>query len=183
MSSFTPLSLLTQLGLVNVGATVADLGSGIGTWGLPLARLVGPAGQVYVVEIQKELLETVAAKARESGLSNISYIWGDIETRGGTKIADGILDVVVVANVLFQSSAAYSIALEIKRILKPNGKVLVVEWKDSFNGIGPVPDMVVAPETLVKIFSEAGFGKVKDVAVGDYHYGIIFRKESKTLHE
>ncbi len=176
MVSFTPLSLLSEFDLISIGMTVADLGSGIGTWTIPLGRLVGPSGRVYAVEIQKDLLETIAAEAQKLDLTNISYIWGDIETRGGTKISDGTVDVVVVANVLFQSAAAYSVALEIKRILKLTGKVLVVEWKDSFSGIGPTPEMVVTPEALAKIFTEAGFLVVKDISVGDYHYGMILRK-------
>lgn len=174
----TPLSLLSELELVSTGATVADLGSGIGTWTLPLARLVGPSGRVYAVDIQKDLLGNIESKAREAGLSNIVYLWGDIETRGGSKIAESSVDVVVLGSVLFQSSAAYSIALEVKRILKSGGRVLVIEWKDSFGGIGPTPEMVVTPLALEKIFVEAGFTPVKNISVGEYHYGMILRKES-----
>ena len=54
---------------VRPGDTVIDIGPGMGYFSIPLARLVGPAGQVIAIDVQAEMLEALARRARRSGIS------------------------------------------------------------------------------------------------------------------
>jgi ubiquinone/menaquinone biosynthesis C-methylase UbiE len=155
------------------GTLVADLGAGIGAYTVPLAQAVGPKGRVYAVEVQKELLQKIVTVTRDVGLDNVEVIWGDIENMGGTKLADDSVQFVVLANVLFQLENKEGCAREVDRILKPGGKVLVVDWRDSYDGMGPIPEMVLEQHRAREIFEHAGFHYENGVETGDQHYGFV----------
>ncbi|HYC83535.1 MAG TPA: methyltransferase domain-containing protein [Candidatus Paceibacterota bacterium] len=158
------------------GMHVADFGCGTGAYALLAADLVGPHGVVYTVDVQKELLEALKAEAVRRGIKNVEVVWGDIERTHGTKLADGLVDAVIFSNVLFQTSAKYQAVSEARRILKPGGKVLVIDWSDSFGGLGPHPDHVSKEEDVEAVFVEAGFSKRKRFDAGDHHFGFLFIK-------
>ncbi len=155
---------------------VADLGAGSGAYTIAAARRVKEFGKVYAVEVQKELLPRIKNISRQGGLSNVETIWGDIERRGATKIGDESVDAAIVANVLFQAEDKAGIASEVKRILKPEGAVLVVDWKESFGGMGPEPSAVVSPEEAQRLFEEERFILEKTIDAGEHHYGFIARR-------
>jgi len=156
---------------------VADLGAGNGAYTLELAKAIGPDGKVYAVEVQKDLLEVIKKNATTNGLQNVEVIWGDIEKVNGTGLADSFVDAVVISNILFQMSSIYVLAQEIKRILKTGGQLLIVEWRDSFGGIGPEAGAVVRPEKAKEVFSSVGFEFNQEFEAGDEHYGLVFIKK------
>lgn len=156
-------------------ASVADFGAGSGAWTLALAKYL-TGGTVYAIDIQKELLGSLEKEVAKAGLANVHYLQGDLESRGGSKLADEEVDVVLIANILFQSKLKYSIVLEAKRILKRTGKVVVIEWKESFGGLGPKPEDVVSTKELLEVFGQAGFVKQATMDVSDQHYAMIFVK-------
>jgi ubiquinone/menaquinone biosynthesis C-methylase UbiE len=97
-----------------------------------------------------------------------------VEKLNGSTLAAASVDVVVAANVLFQTVGRYTLALEAKRVLRPGGRVAVVEWADSFNNLGPEASAVVPVEEAKKIFAEAGFKFANDFPAGAHHYGLMF---------
>lgn len=155
---------------------VADFGVGSGAYAMAAAREV-PGGKVYAIDIQKDLLAKLKKEASHQNLNNIEILWGDIENVGGVKLTDNSADVVIVSNVLFQAEAKYQLALEAKRILKPAGRLLFIDWSESFGGLGPQAGDIVTAEEAEKIFSEAGFNVSKSFPAGPHHYGIIFVKK------
>jgi len=160
------------------GFQVADLGAGSGSYTIAAAKLVGEDGRVYAVDIQKELLSGIKNEAERRHLFNVEVIWGDVEKPGGTLLADSSIDIVIASNILFQTENKNSFLNEIKRILKPErGKVCVIDWIDSFGGLGPEPQAVVGSESCKEMFLGGGFVLYRTLAdVGAHHYGIIFRK-------
>ena len=159
------------------GMRVADLGAGSGAYSLAAAKKVGGDGRVYAVEVQKDLLEKIHNLAGTEHLFNVEAIWGDIEKLGGTKLGAASMDAAIISNVLFQLDEKENLIKETYRILKPNRRVLFIEWAGSFGGLGPAAEQVVSPETVKKLFMENGFDYEKDIYAGDNHYGLIFRKK------
>ena len=158
------------------GMTVADFGTGSGAYALALARAVGRGGRVYAIDIQKELLTRLIREAEELGLRNIvEIIWSNLEEANGTKLADATIDFIVIANLLFQTSAKYTLIREARRILKTGGRIALIDWSGSFGGLGPRPEEVPSTEEAKRIFLEAGFTFAKDFPAGDHHYGMIFK--------
>lgn len=158
------------------GSTVADLGSGSGFYSFAVARVVGPSGKVYSIDAQKELLIKLSAEASHRGINNIETIWGDLEKTGGTKLGDNSMDEAIISNILFQIENKKGFAEEVYRIIKQGGKILVIDWTDSFRNMGPHPESVVMRENAKKLFEDSGFKFEKDISSGDHHYGIIFKK-------
>jgi ubiquinone/menaquinone biosynthesis C-methylase UbiE len=172
-----PVKNLKYLGL-HENMIVADLGAGTGAYSIPLAKMV-PNGKVYAIEVQQDFLKTIINKGKEAHLSNLECIWGNIEKIGGTKIKDKIVDAVIASNILFQVEDKENFIKEIKRILKPGGKVLLIDWSDSLSGMGVKFNQIISHDKARKIFEEKGFAVDRDIDTrdaGEHHYGIIFMK-------
>lgn len=159
-----------------LGMTIADLGSGSGAYCEPVAIAVGDKGKVYAVDIQKELLAKIKNDANKKHILNIEVIWGDIEKVGGTKLRDGCLDAVIASNILFQLINKEGFRAEVRRILKSDGKLFVIDWNDSFGGLGPQPASVFAAASCKNFFKD-DFSVEKEFNAGAHHYGIIFKKK------
>lgn len=157
------------------GDRVGDLGAGSGFFLQPLSRAVGSEGKVYAVEIQRTLAETLTNKLRTDGLSNVEVIWGDLEAMGGTKIKDGSLDAIVLSNTLSMIEDKATFLVECKRILRKGGKFILIDWSDSFGGMGPAPHMVVTAEAATTLLQDAGFKLERSFVAGGHHYGLAFR--------
>ena len=102
---------------IREGDSIADFGAGSGYFVELFAEKVGSAGKVFACEIQKNLVEKIGNSARLKNLSNIYPLWCDLETAGGIKIQDEVLDIGVLINTLFQLEDKKTALLEIKRTL------------------------------------------------------------------
>lgn len=176
MSFLKPQDVVKNLPLES-GMTVADFGSCTGAFVFALSEKVGKSGKVYAIDINNELLITTKRNAEKHGYENVQIIWTDIEKEGSTKLKDGSLDAVVLSNTLFQITNKDTLSKEIARVLKKKGKLFVIDWKDSFCGIGPHSNDVVKEEDVEKLFSNFGFGHYNSTNVGDYHYCAQLIKE------
>jgi len=161
---------------IGKGSTVVDLGAGSGFYAMAAARVVGPEGRVYAVDVQKELVDRIKTAAQSEHLSNLDVLWGDIEKIGGSKIGTDTADVVLVCNVLFQVEHKDDLVTEALRITRPNGRVCVIDWSSSHFGLGPDENLIVTSEAAQELFSKK-FELEKEFNAGDHHYGLIFRKK------
>ncbi len=161
---------------IQAGMEIADLGAGSGFYTLASARSLVGTGKVYAIDAQKDLLTKLKNTASRDGLYNVEVIWGDIEKLNGTKLRDGSVDLALICNVMFQLEDKETTVKEIKRILKPGGRVLVIDWSDSFGGLGPKFDMVIKKDTMMDMFEHTGFHLDREVQAGAHHYGMIYKK-------
>lgn len=159
------------------GMVVVDLGSGSGFYTMSAARAVLPTGKVYAVDIQQGLLLKTKADAAKNHIRNIEILCGDLEHVGGTKLRESSIDRVIASNILFMIEDQKSFILEIKRILKNGGEVMLIDWSASFGNMGPLPEHVVYKDKAMELFKQAGFSLSREISAGDHHYGIIFRKQ------
>lgn len=161
---------------IDPGMTVAEFGSGAGHYSIAAAKLVGESGKVYAIDVQQNLLQKLKNDSVAQGLNNINIIWGDLDEFKGSELADRIIDRVIVANTLFQIENKEEFIKEVYRVLKPNGQVLIIDWTDSFGGLGPTSDNVIAKDVAHVLFESNRFSFVKEIMPGDHHYGLIFKK-------
>ncbi|MCA9364122.1 methyltransferase domain-containing protein [Candidatus Kaiserbacteria bacterium] len=158
------------------GDRVADFGAGGGFFLSAFSQSVGGSGRVYALDIQRGLVERLGEIAREKGLTNIEPIWCDLEADGGTKLADGVLDAGVLINTLFQIEDKTTALREIARTIRSGGKFIVIDWTQSFAGIGPQSSQVVTESAARDMVEAAGFSFERSFPTGEYHYGLAFRK-------
>lgn len=165
---------------VTPGMKVADFGSGSGAYVLAIAKELSGSGHVYAVDIQKDLLRRTHNEAIQRGYKNVEIIWGDLEAPGGSKIADNALELVLISNLLFQVEDKRAVMAEAKRILRPNGRLAVIDWSDSFGGMGPHKDDIVKKEDVLTLGRTVELTFVKEFSAGAHHYGLIFRRAKKS---
>lgn len=162
---------------IEIGSSVADLGAGVGVWSIPLAKKVGPTGKVYACEVQQDMLVRIENEAKQHGVTNIQTVWSNVENHQGTKLRDSSVDWVIAANVLFQVEDRSGFIKEISRILKPGGRVLLVDWKESFGNLGPHDKDIVHEDEAVTLFGNSALRKTPLIVDGgSHHYAIIFAK-------
>lgn len=160
---------------VRDGDLVGDFGAGSGTFIPYLSKKVGPRGKVYACEIERALVDKLGTLIRENGYHNVDPLWCDLETTRGIKIADGCLDVAILVNTLFQLQEKENAIREKHRTLRSGGVIYVVDWADSFAGLGPAPECVVCREMAIDLFEACGFVFEREYPAGAHHYGLAFR--------
>jgi len=158
------------------GMYVADFGAGSGAYTLSAARAVGGDGKVYAIDVRQETLSRIKKEAAEKHLDNVEVLRGDLERAGGSGLRDGAVDAVIASNIFFQIQNKKVFLGEVRRVLRPKGRVLLIDWSASFGGTGPVPDAVVREETAKELFQAEGFAYEKSIDAGSYHYGLVFKK-------
>ena len=169
----SPRENVLQLGL-REGMKVGDFGAGSGHYARSAAAAVGPTGRVYAVDIQEDILKHLKLNTHIHHVHTIETLWGDIEKAGGTHLREDSLDAVILANTLFQTENRFGLLGEIKRVLKSGGKLMVIDWAGSYDGMGPSPARVVTEQDAEAFFINGGLHKVKSFRAGPHHYGIIF---------
>ena len=168
-----PRQVVLQLALRD-GMKVADLGAGSGHYAAAAAAIVEPSGKVYAVEIQQDLHKYLKEQTHPDHRHVLLPVWGDIERVGGTRLRDQSIDAAILANVLFQVENRFGVLNEVRRIIKPGGNLLVVDWAGPYGGMGPAPERVVGEHEAEALFINGGFHKERGLRAGPHHYGIIF---------
>jgi ubiquinone/menaquinone biosynthesis C-methylase UbiE len=158
------------------GDRVADFGAGAGFFLKSLSTAVGDTGRVYACEIQKRLVEKLGEFARLNGLLNVHPLWCDLEEANGIKLQSNALDAGVLINTLFMFEQKEVALAEINRVIRPGGILYVIDWSESFGGLGPQPGFVVTKEMAINMCESARFMLETEYPAGDHHYGLAFRK-------
>ncbi len=156
--------------------TVADFGAGSGFVARAAAKLV-PHGNVFAVEINREVVTRMTRDMADLKLTTVHPLWGDIEIPGGSQLGDASADFIILSNVLFHLEDKQGCAKEALRVLKPGGRILIVDWSESFGGMGPVPTQVVPPDRAAAFFTALGMTVLTTtLPAGDHHYAILLKK-------
>jgi SAM-dependent methyltransferase len=106
------------------GARVIDIGCGPGRVTIPLARAVGPGGEVIALDVQAAMLAKVAEKAETERIANIRLMQSDARS---ARIDDGSLDAAVMVTALGEIPEPAKVLPLIFSALKPSGRLLVAE--------------------------------------------------------
>ena len=150
--------LLKSLG-VRPGQTICDMGCGNGFYTLQLAKLVGPKGLVYAVDIQPEMLQMLARNAAESRLMNVRPVLG---TPIDPRLPAGRIDMVLCVDVYHEFSHPEAMLARIRESLADDGQLVLAE----FRGEDPaVPIKPLHKMTKAQVQAElepAGFAVVRE---------------------
>lgn len=170
-----PFNALEKAG-IREEMRVADFGVGaVGHFLFPAAKLVGPKGHVYGVDILKSVLQANQSRAKISGYDNIEMVWGNLEKLNGSRLPDASMDMVAIVNVLHVVDKATALQ-EARRVLATDGILLVIEWKSAGAVIGPAPEKRLSKEDAAAAALAAGYRLEKEFEAGPHHYGLVFRK-------
>lgn len=169
--SYLDASKILQAFRLTPGTQLADIGSGTGFFALPAASLVGPSGHVYAVDLAQEMLEDLRAKLKEREVQNISAVRS---TEDRIPLPAASVDFVFLACVLHELDGPGTLR-ECQRILRPRGRLGIVDWKKEDMEFGPPKAHRLDEAEARVLLSAAGFAPTRTIDAGPYHYGIEAR--------
>lgn len=167
---------------IQEGMSIADFGCGTGYFTILLGQKVGKDGKVYALDVQEPPLDSVRAKAKAAGLENVEGIRANLEVLGSSRLPDNSQDMVLLANILFQSTKKAEIISEAARVLKVGGRLIIIDWKKGARGLpaqvgfGPPDELRTEQSDMRALAPENIFFFQKDIDAGSFHYGMIFQK-------
>jgi len=166
--------ILNELEVDNKIEKLVDLGSGYGTFTIPVSRII--KGNVYAYDIEDSLIKELESKLETDSINNVILSNMDFISLG-TGLGNEEVDYVMLFNILHAEKSA-AILDESFRILKRKGRVGIIHWNyDSTTPRGPGMTIRPKPEELKSLLIKSGFSIIKyNVNLPPYHYGILAQK-------
>lgn len=174
-AALEPAKLLRKLGL-RAGDTMADIGCGPGFFTLPAARIVGRGGLVLAGDIQGEMLTAVRSRAHEADLRNIRVVKTS-ETE--IPLPAETFDFVLLAFVLHELEHRATFLHRAARLLKPSGRVAVLEWERVETPSGPPLEDRITREELAADAQAAGLRMKDEGGLGEGQYYCVFGRANR----
>lgn len=181
LSSFNLLAerkLFDALGLFP-GMTMLDLGCGLGNYAVAASPYVGGQGIIHALDLWAEGIETLAVRAEIGRLANIRA--GVADARGSLPLAGRSVDLCLMATVihiLVREAVVGKTLAEVRRVLKPEGTLAVVEFHKVDGSPGPPRAWRLAPSELELHLAPYGFRSMACVDVGPANYLSLFTLRS-----
>jgi len=170
-----PEKIIGQLD-IKFGSKVADFGCGTGYFSFPLSRKVGERGLVYALDVLPQIIEAIESEAKLTNIKNIVTRRVNLEKEGGSKLETESLDWVILKDVLYQNQKKDILLREAKRVLKKEGKILVVEWAKGEKIIGPEESLRVEKNDVLELGKKENLEFFADIEAGKFHWGFILIK-------
>jgi ubiquinone/menaquinone biosynthesis C-methylase UbiE len=164
-----PEQIMDKL-LIADGARVGDIGAGGGWFTVRLARRVGPNGRVFAEDIQRQMIESIHRRVSREGLSNVEPILG---TPLDPRLPQG-LDAVLMVDTYPQLDDPVGLMTHVRRSLKPNGRLGIVDFKKDVLGPGPALDERLEPEIIIRDAARAGLKLQAHETFLRYQYLLVF---------
>ena len=139
---------------IQKGQAIADIGSGGGYFTLAFAEKSGKTGRVYAVDIKKKYLDFIRRRSKQAGLDNIIFV---LAGEGRMNLPEAGLDLVFARNVFHHLPEPTNYFANLKKYLRPSGKVAIIEHKKKGFGFVALFGHHTSQETIVREMEEAGY--------------------------
>jgi predicted methyltransferase len=156
---------------VREGEIVADIGAGSGYFAMRLAHHVGASGRVYAVDVSADMVRHLHARVRDAGALNVSPILAMPDDPLVPQPVDRFLIVNVWHHI--ENQAGY--LARMKKLLKPGGQVVMIDFQKRELPVGPPVGMKIAREDLLKQMEANGFRLVTEHTFLPHQYFLIFQ--------
>jgi ubiquinone/menaquinone biosynthesis C-methylase UbiE len=156
---------------IKPGEIIADIGAGSGYFTFRLAHQVGDKGKVYAVDVSPDMILYINRRIRDTKATNVISILADPD--------DPLLPEHSV-NRFFFSESWHHIENQskylslMKKMLKPGGEVVMIDFHKKDLPIGPPVEMKIAREDLIKQMESNGFRLAKEHTFLPYQYFLVF---------
>ncbi|MBI2822192.1 MAG: class I SAM-dependent methyltransferase [Acidobacteria bacterium] len=138
------------------GLVIADIGAGTGLFSRPMARAVAPGGQVLAVDVDQELLDYIAQRAKQENLANLQPV---LATLDNPSLPTHQVDMAFFHDVLHHIEHRETYLKNLASYMKPDGRIALVEMDkdDPQTPHRSAPEMLLSRETVDQWMAEIGF--------------------------
>lgn len=168
-----PEELVAALGL-KPGMTVADLGAGTGYFLRYLSVAVGEQGSVFAVEVEAKLLERIRERADNDADRNIVPV---LASSDDPRLPHGAVDLVLIVDTYHHFDDRLTYLRRLARVLKPGGRMAIVDWFKRELPEGPPPSHKLSREHVLGEMRAAGYELVAEPTFLPYQYFLIFARD------
>lgn len=148
-----PEPILEAVG-VQAGERVLDVGAGTGFWTGPLSRMVGPEGRIVAVDVEPIMLDEIRSLVAAEHLDNVETV---LSQELQIPVPDGSATFAVLGFVLHEPDEPPALLAEVRRILQPDGRMLVIDWQKKPTEQGPPLGARIARDDARAMIEAAGF--------------------------
>lgn len=166
-----PESILVGIGLAP-DQTFVDIGCGDGFFTIPAAKIVGPSGRVYGIDLDADALDRLRAKAQKEDLQNIFLHLGAAEE---ILICRGCADVVFFGIDLHDFADPARVLRHAREMVRESGIVADLDWKKEPQPLGPPLAKRFDTDRAAALLEAAGFRVASVAESGIFHYLIVAR--------
>ena len=153
------------------GEVVADIGAGSGYFTVRFARAVGETGRVYAVDISPDMIRHLNRRIRDAGIRNVVTVLSEPDD---PLLPDASVDRFVIVDTWHHIEDQPRYLALLKRMLKPGGQVVHIDYQKRELPVGPPVSMKVAREDLVRQMEAAGFRLAAEHTFLPYQYFLVF---------
>ena len=150
-----------------------DLGAGPGYFAIRMARAVGPDGRVHAVDVEPRMLEVLARRAREAGVTNVHPHLA--------KNADASppepCDLVLLVNTFHHFPDGVAALRRLASTLKPGGRIANVDFYERELPVGPPPEHKVSRAAFLEAAGAAGLELAAEKTFLPYQYFVLLRRK------
>ena len=118
-------SLAVQHLPLQPNSVVADIGAGTGYYSFRIAKRI-PAGKLYAVEIQDEMIEQLQQRKKQSGDSVVMVVKG---TATAPNLPAGSTDLALMVDVYHELANPKEMLQALYKVLKPDGSLVLIEYR------------------------------------------------------
>lgn len=158
---------------ISAGDSIADIGAGTGYFSLPMARMVGPTGTVYAVDIQPEMLAIIERRAAEESISNIELVSA---TPSSPRLPAASVDMALLVDAYHEFEWPMEVMTGVYDSLVPGGKLVLVEYRAEDRRV-PIKPLHKMTERQARAEMQAiGFEFVENRDILPQQHFLIFEK-------
>jgi ubiquinone/menaquinone biosynthesis C-methylase UbiE len=138
------------------GARVLELGCGPGFWTLPIAKIVGPQGGVFALDVSSEML---CSLTQQSLPGNICAVQSELPS---IPLSNGWAEFIWLAFIFHEVEPPANLATQLFRVARPGTRVAVLDWqKVEQSDTGPPLAHRLSASQVISFLHTAGFSGVE----------------------
>jgi ubiquinone/menaquinone biosynthesis C-methylase UbiE len=158
---------------IKKGSVVADVGAGVGYHVWRLSDIVGPTGKVIAEDIQDGMLQMLRKNINDRKLRNVDVLLG---TPSDPNLPGNALDLVLMVDVYHEFSDPVAMMRHIKDALKPNGRVVLVEFRKEDPNVPIQPLHKMSVQDVRSELEPMGFKFQRSLEFLPWQHVIFFTK-------
>jgi ubiquinone/menaquinone biosynthesis C-methylase UbiE len=166
--------MLEQL-RIQPGWTICDLGSGNGYHALKMAETTGEKGCILAVDIQKQMLDMLSARAVSRGITNIKTILGE---PWDPKLPEASCDLILLVDVYHEFGHPEQMLRAMHHALKPTGIVALIEFRSEDPKVPIRPEHKMSREQIYQEWQQSGFAVEREFHGLPWQH-LVFLRQAK----